>query len=272
MAGILDYITYGPQNPVLSRVSQLGERTGVQNASKKMLTVASQAGAPFRKALGYGEKYNITQAQAGEIGYVAGSIVGGYGAAKAGPSLAGGLSRMLGSESGTVFITGSKAAPEVIEVASNTKKGISMWNVAKYGLGAGAIAGTAYVGAVGFKTAADIISSWGPNPPMPPYYPPGNGGGGTDGTKKGGGTNGGGGGGGTDGGTWPPGFQYTYPSDWLGYVGQGLGALPGSIGQGLGGGIEEVGAGIGGSVIPLAIIGGVIYYATKKKSGGKKRK
>lgn len=60
---------------ILQISSNAGANLGIQDLSKKALTVASDAGAGFRNTLGYGNKYNINQYQAGQIGATVAQII-----------------------------------------------------------------------------------------------------------------------------------------------------------------------------------------------------
>jgi len=294
MASFWDYLSYGPQNPVLSRVSELGQKTGVQTASKKALTIASEAGKPMREALGYGERYNITQAQAGEIGYLAGSLVTptkalvGAGMeitriSRTGGSIPGlltipGKAKVAeeGSLFGKLFGTGKTAEAagaakvgKAAEEAAATKKGLSLATYAKYGVYGGTITGAAIGGAylgskviTGTGTAIDRFFGVGDGTPGTPGAP------GTPGTPGAPGAPGAGGAGGSP---FYPGFD-PYAGFW-GNLGAGLGGLPAGVGAGLGTGFADIGTGVGGGIVPLALIaGGVILLSGKGKKGKKGKK
>lgn len=258
-----DYLSYSRANPVLSIVSEAGRRTGVQDVSKKGLTIASQAGTGFRQTLGYGEKYNITQEQAGEIGYIAGSLVTpGAMITKAGLEVAK-VSRTGGSIPGLLTIPGK---------IGTTKKGAtilsklpSLTTVAKVGVGAAGV-GLLYQG---YKAGERGLSTLWPDPNKP--------------TKKD--QNGGGNGWPppTDG--WPPptitpGGDVIFPpypprdvlwggpgEDFL----QKLGNLFSAPGIGLGSGIQAIGAGTGASIVPLAIVAGAVVLGSKYMGKGKRK-
>lgn len=295
MASAWDYLTYGPQNPFLQVFSEAGRRTGVQDVSKKGLQIASDAGKPMRQALGYGEAYNITQEQAGEIGYFFGSLVTpGSMVVKAGSELVK-VGRTGYALPGLLTVPGKfKKAEEVgglikatgklkegeglikgVEILKATKKaetvaeGAGFWG--KIGtklpslgtsakiVGTGAILGggtwLAYQGATGAGDAIKRIFEG--------IAPTGD-------TKKDGipGIPGLPGEPGQPGGY---GWVDPYASFW-GNVGSGLGAGLGGPGMGLGSGLADIGAGTGASIVPLAVVIGGAYLASQYMGKRKTRK
>lgn len=292
---IWDYVTYGPQNPLLTPFAEAGRVTGVQAVSKKGLAMAGEAGRPFRTMMGYGEQYNITQAQAGEIGYFAGSLVtpGGWLAKGAGA----GTKALMVSESATLFpkvvaskkglaiaeaavpkITGTAGpgfaaeaakgeglfakifgkAPEVAKIpkaAKITEVGAEV--APKVGLGAkaGELPWTTYAGK-GLKYGA--IGGAG----VAALYLGGKavGGAGTAIDRFFGVTPG-----------VTPG-QETPPSPWQPTPWQGAGGETGGFWQNLGAGLGAPGVGVEQNIVPLALIGGGIYLVAKEMGKRKSRK